>query len=73
MLNAEAFVDTTVVPIIIMFVVNLIVLEKKLRLSPLKFLRHELTNRKRKKAYKVKPQASFHDKIQIKDNVPEYT
>lgn len=72
MLNAEAFVDTTVIPIIIMFVVNLIVLEKKLRLSPLKFLRHELTNRKRK-AYKVKPQASFHDKIQIKNNVPEYT
>ena len=50
LLNAEAFVDTTVVPIIIMFVINLLVLEKKLRLSPLKFLRHELTNRKKKKS-----------------------
>jgi len=28
---------------------------------------------KEKEACKVKPQASIHDKIQIKDNVPKYT
>lgn len=75
LLNAEAFVDTTVVPIIIMFVINLLVLEKKLRLSPLKFLRHELTNRKKKKLIKLSHKLPFMTRFRLRilfQNIPNY-
>ena len=48
--NAEAFLMTTVVPVIIMFVVNYAVLHHKLKLSPLKFLRRDLSSRKQRRA-----------------------
>ena len=44
--NAEAFLLTTVVPILIMLVVNSVLLWYKLKLSPLKFLRRDLSRRK---------------------------
>lgn len=75
LLNAEAFVDTTVVPVIIMFVINLFVLEKKLRLSPLKFLRHELTNRKKKKLIKLSHKLPFMTRFRLRilfQNIPNY-
>ena len=40
--NAEAFLLTTVIPVLIMLVVNFCVLRHKLRLSPLKFRRRDL-------------------------------
>ena len=46
--NAEAFVETTVVPVLLMMVVNYLVLRRKLDLSPLKFLRRDLSRRKQK-------------------------
>ena len=48
--NAEAFVDTTVIPIILMFIINYAVLSSKLKISPLQFLRRELSKKTRKKA-----------------------
>ena len=48
--NAEAFLLTTVVPVVIMFVVNYAILHHKLKLSPLKFLRRDLSTRKQKRA-----------------------
>ena len=51
--NPDAFVKTTVVPIILMFVVNLIVIVRLLRHTPLQFLRHDLKKSKRKKAIRV--------------------
>ena len=51
--NADAFVLTTVVPLIIMLVVNLLVVNNKLKLSPLRFLRHDLSRSRRKKAVKL--------------------
>ena len=47
--NAEAFLLTTVVPVIIMLVVNYGVLRHKLKLSPLKFLRRDLSSGRRQK------------------------
>ena len=47
--NAEAFLLTTVVPVIIMLVVNYVVLRHKLKLSPLKFLRRDLSSGRRQK------------------------
>ena len=40
--NAEAFLLTTVIPIILMILVNFTILYRKLSLSPLKFLRRDL-------------------------------
>ncbi len=48
--NAEAFLKTTVIPITIMIIVTGSILMRQLRLSPLKFLRRDISRRKRKKA-----------------------
>lgn len=48
--NAEAFWMTTVVPVIIMLTINSGILYYKLRLSPLKFIRRDLSSRKQKRA-----------------------
>ena len=48
--NAEAFWMTTVVPVIIMLTINYDILYYKLRLSPLKFIRRDLSSRKQKRA-----------------------
>lgn len=72
--NAEAFVLTTVVPLIIMLVVNLLVVNNKLKLSPLRFLRHDLSRSKRKKAVKL-PHWKFMTRFKtrvILQNIPGY-
>lgn len=51
--NLEAFITTTVLPIIIMILTNVIMLYKNLSLSPLKFLRKDLHKRKQKKAMRL--------------------
>lgn len=51
--NATAFIQTTVVPVILMFVINLCILAKKLKLSPLKFIRRDLSKRQKKKAFRL--------------------
>lgn len=51
--NAKAFVITTVFPCVLMFMVNIAVIYRKLRLSPLKFLRRDLSTSKRKKARRL--------------------
>ena len=52
--NTEAFILTTVIPVLIIFVINLIVLYRSLSLSPLQFLRHELKNKQKKKSIRLK-------------------
>ena len=48
--NADAFVKTTVIPVILMFLINVLTLTGKLKLSPLKFLRRDLSRKKQKRA-----------------------
>lgn len=48
--NADAFVKTTIIPIILMFLINVLTLTGKLKLSPLKFLRRDLSRKKQKRA-----------------------
>lgn len=72
--NADAFVLTTIVPLIIMLVVNLLVVNNKLKLSPLRFLRHDLSRSKRKKAVKL-PHWKFMTRFKtrvILQNIPGY-
>ena len=52
--NAQAFLLTTVVPLLIMLAVNIWIISRKLRLSPLRFLRRDLEKRGRKKAVRLR-------------------
>lgn len=63
--NAEAFLLTTVVPVAIMLVVNFGILHHKLRLSPLKFLRRDLSGRKRRKAVYLSPKLKIFTRLII--------
>lgn len=47
--NGEAFVLTTVIPVLMMVVLTWIILRRKLTLSPLKFLRRDLRKKQQKK------------------------
>lgn len=47
--SASAFFETTVIPIILMFLITFVSIRSKLSLSPLKFLNHDLSKRKHKK------------------------
>lgn len=63
--NGKAFILTTVVPLIIMLVVNFISLYKKLKLSPLKFIRRDLSKKKNKKAFKL-PAFKFMSRFRLR-------
>ena len=72
--SSSAFINTTVIPIIIMFVVNLVVIVNKLRLSPLKFIRRDLKKTKRKKAMRL-PRWKFLSRFRTRillQNLPNY-
>lgn len=64
--NAEAFLLTTVVPILIMLVVNYVLLWYKLKLSPLKFLRRDLGRRKQKHAMPLNEHLGFFHRFRIR-------
>ena len=70
----EAFVRTTLVPIILMLIINFAVIIKTLRLSPLRFLRHDLKQTKRKKAIRL-PKWRFFARFRTRvlfQNIPNY-
>ena len=64
--NAEAFLLTTVIPVLIMLVVNFGVLRHKLRLSPLKFLRRDLSGRKQKRAMRLSPHIKIFSRFRLR-------
>lgn len=64
--SADAFVLTTIVPIIIMLVINYVVLWKKLQLGPLKFLRRDLSGKKQRKIVPLSPKLPFFSRFQIR-------
>ena len=57
--NGEAFVKTTVIPFVIMMVVNFFVLNRQLSLKPLQFLRRDLSRRKKKRALHLSSKLPF--------------
>lgn len=63
--NADAFILTTVIPCIIVFVVTLIVLNVSLRISPLQFLRHDLKKNKKSKVVKL-PNFKFKTRFRLR-------
>lgn len=58
MFSSEGFWKTTVIPLVLMFLINLFVIVKRLRLSPLRFLRRDLRKTRRSKARRL-PSWSF--------------
>lgn len=73
--NAEAFLLTTIVPILLMLVVNYTVLRRKLSLSPLKFLRRDLKRRQQKHALSLSKQIPFFSRFRLRvifQNISNY-
>jgi len=64
--NGEAFVLTTIVPIVMMVVINLLILGRKMRLSPLQFLRREISLKKKKKAVSLTPTLPFFTRFRMR-------
>lgn len=64
--NADAFWMTTVVPVLIMLVVNYGILCYKLRLSPLKFLRRDLSGSRRKRAVRLSPKLGIFHRFRLR-------
>ncbi|MDO4623074.1 MAG: ABC transporter permease [Eubacteriales bacterium] len=72
--NGTAFLRTTLLPVILMFVINLAVIAHMMHLSPLKFLRHDLKRRKQKKAMRL-PRWRFFARFRLRiifQNLPNY-
>lgn len=72
--NAEAFFKTTLIPMALMLAVNLAVIIKKMRHTPLQFLRHDLKKTTREKAVRL-PQWKFLSRFRlciILQNMPNY-
>ena len=64
--NSEAFVLTTIVPVVLMAVITFEVLSYKLTLSPLKFLRRDLSRRKQKHALPLSVHIPFFNRFRIR-------
>lgn len=64
--NADAFWKTTLVPIAIMLVINYIILSRSLRLEPLKFLRHDLSKKKGRKALRLNKHLPFFARFRLR-------
>lgn len=63
--NPEAFLLTTILPVILILIVNIILLCFKLSLSPLKFLRCDLKRTKQKRAMRL-PAISFLQRFRLR-------
>ena len=72
--NPEAFIRTTLIPVIIMILITWVLIRRSMRFSPLRFLRHDLRSRKRKKAVKL-PHFPFFHRFRLRvilQNIPNY-
>ena len=63
--NAEAFCLTTLVPFVIMAIINVVLIRGKLKISPLRFLRKDLGSTRRSKAVRL-PNFKFFNRFRIR-------
>ena len=71
----EAFVLTTVVPFIIMLVINFIMLSSKMRISPLRFIRRDIGKKTKKKAFRLNTKIKIMTRFRLRvifQNIPNY-
>lgn len=73
--SADAFIYTTLIPMAIMLAINVITLMLKLRLSPLRFLRRDLSRRKKKKSFRLNTRIPIMTRFRLRiifQNLPNY-
>ena len=73
--SADAFIKTTLVPILILMLINYVTLRSKLSMSPLKFMRRDLSRRKKKKIVHLSSRIHFVTRFRFRiifQNVPNY-
>ena len=73
--NMNAFIDTTVIPIIIMLVINVVILVSRLSLSPLKFLRRDLSRSRKRRAVYLNERSPVFRRFRLRvifQNIPNY-
>ncbi|MCI7114111.1 MAG: ABC transporter permease [Lachnobacterium sp.] len=63
--NPDVFLKTTVLPVMIMLVVNLIVIVRMMQHTPLQFLRHDMKKNKSKKAMRL-PRWNFMSRFRLR-------
>ncbi|WP_418463271.1 FtsX-like permease family protein [Frisingicoccus sp.] len=64
--NGEAFLMTTVIPVLLMIIINFVILKYKMTLSPLKFLRRDLSRRKQKRALRLSTKIGFFRRFRLR-------
>ncbi len=73
--NADALIETTVIPVILMVLINFLVIRSKMRLSPLKFMRGELSTSRRRKAFRLNTKIPIMHRFRLRvlfQNLPNY-
>ncbi|MDO4364888.1 MAG: FtsX-like permease family protein, partial [Clostridia bacterium] len=73
--NMNAFLETTIVPFVLTLVINFATLAKKLKISPLNFIRGELKENGQKHLIKLPKKMPFFSKFRLRiffQNVPSY-
>ncbi len=63
--NMDALYKTTLFPVILMIAINMLMIRKKMNISPLKFLRKDLSTSRRKKAVKL-PKFRFFSRFRLR-------
>lgn len=66
LLNPQAFVLTTVIPLILLFLINFVMLTVKMQISPLQFIRRDLSKRKKKKAFRLNTKIPIMRRFQMR-------
>lgn len=72
--NPDAFMRTTIVPLVLMLVVNMVIIVTMMRHTPLQFLRHDLKQSRRKKAMRL-PRWNFMNRFRLRvmlQNISNY-
>lgn len=73
--DPEAFIKTTIIPAILMTLINWVVLSSKLRISPLNFMRGDLTPSRKKKAFPLNTKIPILHRFRMRiffQNIPSY-
>ena len=71
----NAFVLTTIVPLLIMLLINFIMLSSKMRISPLRFIRRDIGKKTKKKAFKLNTKINIMTRFRLRvifQNIPNY-
>ncbi|MBE5879545.1 MAG: ABC transporter permease [Lachnospiraceae bacterium] len=73
--NMDAFVKTTVIPVILMFLINFVIIVSKMRFTPLQFIRRDLSSRKNKNGLRLPVKFPVMGRFRLRiilQNLPNY-